>query len=72
MWCTIVNGAVLILWSLGTMFLPNLMYQSQYKWFPLQRDTYNAIMYSLIGFFKVIFIVFNFTPFLVLIFIGHS
>lgn len=70
MWCTIINGGVLILLTLGTMFLPNIVYKSQYKWFPLQRDTYNAIMYLFIGLFKVIFIVFNLTPFLVLLIIG--
>lgn len=69
MWCSIINGAVLMLWTFATMFAGDLLYQSQYKWFPIPRDTFNVVMYSLIGFMKVMLIIFSLTPFIVLRFL---
>ncbi|WP_415408307.1 DUF6868 family protein [Sulfurovum sp. CS9] len=50
------------------LFAPNFVYRIQSYWFPIPipRETYNVIIYSFFGFFKVIFIVFNIVPYVAL------
>jgi hypothetical protein len=62
MWCTILNGALLIFWTLACMAAPNLVYKVQSYWFPIPRETFVVIIYSFLGLFKVMFIVFNLVP----------
>lgn len=66
MWCTIINGAILLLWGGMAMLAPDLMYRTQSKWFPIPRETFNVIFYSFLGIFKIIYLVFNLVPFLAL------
>ena len=70
MWCTIMNGALLLLWSTLFIFAPDLVYRTQSKWFPVSRETFNVVMYSFIGLFKIVFIVFNIVPYLALLIIA--
>ena len=35
MWCTIINGALLILWTVMLILAPDLVYRTQSKWFPI-------------------------------------
>ncbi len=70
LWCSIINGGILVLWTLSFMFAPDLVYRLQSKWFPLSRETFSAIFYSLIGLYKVFFLVFNLVPYLALLVIG--
>ncbi len=69
MWCTIINGGILVLWTLAFMIAPDLVYRLQSKWFPIPRETFSAIIYSLIGLFKIFFFVFNLVPYLALLII---
>ncbi|MCK4621138.1 MAG: hypothetical protein KAT62_02865 [Desulfuromonadales bacterium] len=70
MWCTIINGALLILWISMCALAPNLVYRTQSLWFPLPRETFNVIIYSFLGLFKIVFLVFNVTPYVALLIIG--
>jgi len=70
MWCTIVNGSIYLLWVLFFLFAPNFVYRVQSRWFPIPRETYNVIIYSFLGLFKVILIVFNIVPYVALRIIG--
>jgi len=70
MWCTIMNGALLLFWTTFCISAPELVYRMQSKWFPIPRDTFNVVMYSFIGVFKIAFIVFNVVPYLALLVIG--
>lgn len=67
MWCTILNGGLLLLWTTVYMFAPDLTYRTQSKWFPISRETFNVIYYSFLGVFKIFYIVFNVVPFLALL-----
>ena len=69
MWCTIINGSILILWTAFFMFAPDLVYRTQKGWFSFSRENFNIIMYVFLGFFKVVFLVFNLVPFLSLLII---
>ena len=70
MWCTIINGALLVLWTIMCISAPNLVYRLQSKWFPIPRDTFNVVIYSFLGLFKIIFLVFNVVPYVALLIVG--
>jgi hypothetical protein len=70
MWCTIINGGLLIFWSVFILLTPGLVYRLQSTFFPMPRETYNVVMYCFLGFFKIIFIVFNLVPFIALLIAG--
>ena len=70
MWCTIINGGLLIFWSIMIMSAPNLVYRTQSKWFPIPRETFNVLMYSFLGLFKIILLVFNVIPYFALLIIA--
>jgi hypothetical protein len=70
MWCTIINGGLLMLWTILCIAAPDLVYRTQSKWFPIPRDKFNVVIYSFLGAFKIAFIVFNLTPWVALIIIG--
>jgi len=70
MWCSIINGGLLLFWASFIMLAPNLVYQVQTKWIPISRDTFDIAMYSFLGLFKIIFLMFNLVPYLSLLLIG--
>ena len=70
MWCTIMNGALLVLWTTMCILTPDLVYRTQSKWFPIPRDTFNVVMYSFLGLFKIVFLVFNVVPYVALLIVG--
>ena len=70
LWCTIINGASLVLWTIICMFAPDLVYRTQNKWFPLSRETFNVVIYSFLGLFKIFFLVFNVVPYVALLILG--
>ena len=70
MWCTVINGAILTLSSLILVFGGSFVFRMHRRWFPMPRETFNALIYGFIGFYKVIFITLNLVPYLALALIG--
>jgi hypothetical protein len=70
MWCTIINGGILVLWTLLFMSVPDLVYRTQRKWFPIPRETFTVVIYSFLGLFKVAFLVFNVVPYVALLIVA--
>lgn len=70
MWCTVINGALLILWTTMLILAPDLVYRTQSKWFTISRETFNTVIYAFIGMFKIVFLVFNVVPYLALLIVG--
>jgi len=70
MWCTIMNGALLVLSSLIFAFAGDWVYRAHSRWFPLSREAFNTVIYSFIGLYKIFFIVFNLVPYLALAIVG--
>jgi len=69
-WCTIVNGGFLLLWGGFFLLAPDLTYRMQRRFVPIPRETWNVVMYSFLGLFKIFYIVFNLVPFVALEIIG--
>ena len=70
MWCTILNGGLFVLWVSMLTLAPDLVYRTQKKWFPLPRETFDVVIYSFLGLFKIIFLVFNVVPYVALLIVG--
>ncbi len=70
MWCTIMNGALFLLWTTMCLLAPDLVYRTQRIWFPIPRETFDVVIYSFLGLFKIFFLVFNLVPYLALLIIG--
>ena len=70
MWCTIINGALLILWTVMCGLAPDWVYRTQSKWFPISRETFNVVIYSFLGLFKIVFLAFNVVPYVALLIVG--
>jgi hypothetical protein len=70
MWCTLINGGLLILWTVMFLAAPDLVYRTQHKFVPISKDVFNVAMYSFLGLFKVLFLFFNLVPFIALSIIG--
>jgi len=66
MWCSIINGGFLLLWTGCCMFAPNLVFRTQSRWFSIPRESFDVLIYAFIGLFKIFFLVFNLVPFLAL------
>ena len=70
MWCTIINGALLLLTAMTCTFASDWVYRVQTRWYPISKDTFNAVIYCFIGLMKILFLTFNLVPFLALLLLG--
>ena len=66
MWCTILNMGLLVFSFLILAFAGDFVYRIHGKWFPMPRETFNVVLYSFIGMYKIIVLVFNAIPWAVL------
>lgn len=66
MWCTIINGGLLCLSFLMFVIGGDFVYRMHSRWYPIPRESFNLAMYSIMGFYKIIVLVFNIVPFIVL------
>lgn len=66
MWCTIINMGILIFTSLVCVFLREFSFQMNHKYFLISREAFNLGIFAFVALFKMIVIVFNLVPFIVL------
>ena len=70
MWCTIITGALLVFSFLICALAGDWVYRMHGRWFAIPRETFNVVLYAFIGFFKIIFLVFNLVPYVALTIVG--
>lgn len=70
MWCTIINGGLLLFWTAMLMSAPDLVYRMQSRWFPIPRQTFDVVIYAFLGLFKIVVLVFNLVPWVALLIVG--
>ena len=70
MWCTAINVGLLVLSFMMVVFASDFMYKVHSKWFPMPRETFNVVLYSMIGVYKILVYVFNLVPWIVLMTMG--
>ena len=71
-WCTILNGAVLILWSLLIRFSAPWVFDLHHAWIPITAEFFPGGIYVLLGIFKILVIAFNLVPYIALVIIGRK
>jgi hypothetical protein len=67
MWCTVINAGLLFFSFFTCAYAGNFVYRIHSHWFPMPRETFNIIIYSLLGIYKIMFVVFFAVPYIVLL-----
>ncbi|WP_408954784.1 DUF6868 family protein [Natroniella sp. ANB-PHB2] len=66
MWCTILNVGLLTLSFPFLILGTDFVYKIHSKWFSMPRETFNMVIYSLIGIYKIFIFIFNLVPWITL------
>ncbi len=66
LWCSVINGALLIFSSLFCICAQNWIYSIHSKLFSISRDAFNSLIYSYLALYKILFMVFNLVPYIAL------
>lgn len=72
MWCSVINGGLLIYSSLMLILAPEWIYRIQNRWFSIPRKSFNVVIYAYLGLMKILFFVFNLAPYIALRIITSS
>ena len=68
-WCSVINIGFLIYWILALTLGNEFVFQIHTCWFDIPHDRFNEIHYTMMGYYKLMVILFNVTPYLVLRFV---
>lgn len=66
-WCTLINGAFLVLTFLFSANAAGWIYKMHSKWFSIDREAFTLVLYCFIGAMKIFFILFSLVPYLALV-----
>lgn len=69
-WCTVINGGLLILAFLICAMAGDWVYRMHSRWFRIPRETLDRTIYCFLGAMKIIVILLNLVPYVVLLIIG--
>jgi len=69
MWYTIMAAAFYVLTAVMCVFAGGFIYRVHSRWFPMPRETFNAILYMWLGLFKILFLLFAVVPYVALLII---
>ena len=70
MWWSIINMGLLILSTVLITTAGDWAYKMHSRWFNISRVTFNTVIYSFIGFYKILVFVFCIVPWIALAIIG--
>ena len=65
-WCTIINVVLLIFSTIMIMTASDFIYSAHGHFFHLPREAFDVILYSFLGLFKIVILVFNLVPYVAL------
>ena len=68
--CSLVNASLLLLGFVLWLCLSSRIYALHGRWFPMTRETFNALFYFLLGLYKILVFVFNIVPWAALEILG--
>lgn len=70
MWCTVLNAGLLMLTFLMTVIAGDFVYAMHSRFFSMPRETFNVVLYSFFGIYKLLVLVFNVVPWIALLIMG--
>ena len=65
-WCLVINFGVLLWWAFWFLAAHDWTYRVHSRLFPMPVETFNAIHYAGMAFFKLGLLLLNLTPYLAL------
>lgn len=65
-WCSLINMGVLMTSFVMILFMRPFIFKTHGKMFGLNEDFINKALYMYMGFYKVLILMFNLIPFIVL------
>jgi len=65
-WSTLIHFGIFFLWFLAFARPNDWLYRFHSKWFKLSKETFHALHYGAMSFYKLTIIVFNLVPYLAL------
>lgn len=69
-WCTVINTGLLLFASLVIKTAGGWLYDTQGSWFSVSRESFNTVVYALLGIYKFLVILFCAVPWVSLLIIG--
>ena len=70
MWCTLLNGALLIGSAVMCACAADFIYRLHSRWFSMSREHFTVLLYAWLGLFKIGFFIFSVVPFVALVIVG--
>lgn len=70
MWCSVINLGFLLIWVAGFYLARDVIYRIHTARFAISREVFDAIHYSGMAFFKVLWLVLNVAPWAALMIVG--
>ena len=67
MWCTVINGGLLVAAMTGCILGPDMSYTLQGVLFDVPRETIAVAIYFFLGVFKIMWLIFNVVPYITLL-----
>lgn len=65
-WCCVINIGLLLWWFLVILIAHDWIYKIHGKWFKISKETFYAIHYTGIAFFKISIFILNIVPYIAL------
>lgn len=66
LWCLGINYAILFIWFGALVVAHDWVYRMHTRWFRLSRETFDAIHYGGVSFYKIGVVLLNLAPWLAL------
>lgn len=70
--CLVINYGVLLCWFLAFRLAHATMFQLHGRWFRLSEERFDAIHYGGMAVYKIGVLLFNLSPYVALVIVGHS
>ncbi len=64
---TIISGVMLVFTALVCSFATGWIYKIHSKFYPMPRETFNVVLYCMVGFFKILFFFVFLIPYVTLL-----
>lgn len=71
-WCTIINAALLILSAIMILAASDFIYSAHGQLFNLSRESFDVAIYSFLGLYNIVILVFNVVPYVALPIVGKE
>ena len=65
-WCSAINMGMLMVWFLVLVFARDFIFRVHTRWFKISEERFDEIHYTMMGYYKMAWALFNLVPYLAL------